>query len=61
VLREKDDANYYYNQYHANPTKENLDLLIKYRPQDKYDEINKKGSLDFIREELKNHQRVKID
>ena len=53
VLREKDDADYYYNQYINDPTQENLDLLAKYRPQDKYDATNKKGSLDFIREELK--------
>lgn len=53
VLREKDDANYYYNQYQNDPTQENLDLLIKYRPQDKYDEINKKGSLEAIRKEQK--------
>ena len=54
VLREKDDADYYYNQYINDPTQENLDLLAKYRPQDEYDAINKKISLDFIREELKN-------
>lgn len=53
VLREKDDADYYYNQYQEEPTQENLDLLVKYRPQDEYDTINKKISLDFIREELK--------
>jgi len=54
VLREKDDADYYYNHYKNDPTQENLDLLVKYRPQDRYDEINKKISLDFIRKELKN-------
>ena len=32
VFREKDDADYYYNVYRENPTKENLDQLIKYRP-----------------------------
>jgi hypothetical protein len=53
VLREKDDADYYYNQYESDPTQENLNLLAKYKPQDKYDAINKKVSLDFIREELK--------
>jgi len=53
VLRGKDDANYYYNQYQAEPTQENLDLLIKYRPQDKTDEINKKGALGDIRSEKK--------
>ena len=53
MLREKDDANYYYNQYQADPTPENLDLLIKYRPQDNYDEINKKGALEVIRKEQK--------
>jgi hypothetical protein len=53
VLREKDDVNYYYNQYKDAPTQKNLDLLVKYRPQDKYDAINKKISLGFIREELK--------
>ena len=53
MLRNKDDAKFYYNQYQAEPTQENLDLLIKYRPQDKYDEINKKGSLEAIRKEQK--------
>ena len=53
VLRAKDDADYYYNQYESDPTQENLNQLIKYRPQDHYDAINKKISLDFIREELK--------
>lgn len=54
VLREKDDADYHYNQYINDPTQENLDQLIKYRLQDEYDAINKKISLDFIKEELKN-------
>jgi len=53
VLREKDDADYYYNHYKNDPTQENLDLLVKYRPQDHYDEINKKGSLEDIRNEKK--------
>lgn len=53
VLREKDDANYYANQYETDPTQENLNLLIKYQPQDHYDAINKKISLNFIREELR--------
>jgi len=53
VLREKDDADYYYNHYKNDPTQENLDQLIKYRPQDKYDAINKKGSLEDIRSEKK--------
>lgn len=53
VLREKDDANYYYNQYETDPTQENLDLLIKYKPQDHYDEINKKGALESIRNDKK--------
>ena len=48
VLREKDDASYYYKVYKENPTQENLDQLIKYRPQDEYDEISKKVALDEI-------------
>lgn len=58
VLREKDDANYYYNQYESEPTQENLNLLVKYRPQDRYDAINKKVSLDFIREELRKRGKM---
>lgn len=61
VLREKDDANYYYNQYQSDPTQENLDLLVKYRPQDEYDEINKKGSLEDIRNEKKKANKKKND
>ena len=53
VLRAKDDADYHYNQYKNDPSLENLDLLVKYRPQDRYDAINKKVSLEFIRNELK--------
>ena len=53
VLREKDDANYYANQYESEPTQKNLDQLIKYRPQDHNDAINKKAILDIIRSEKK--------
>ena len=53
VLREKDDANYYANQYESEPTQENLDQLIKYRPQDHNDTISKKVILDIIRSEKK--------
>lgn len=61
VLREKDDATYYYTVYRENPTQENLDQLIKYRPQDRYDEISRKIALDEIREEskLKNNKEGK--
>lgn len=55
VLREKDDADYYYNTYRENPTQENLDQLIKYRPQDNYDQINKRVALESIREEIKSN------
>ena len=58
VLREKADADYYYNQYETDPTQENLNLLIKYQPQDHYDAINKKVSLDFIKEELRKRGKV---
>ena len=53
VLREKDDADYYYNQYINDPTQENLDLLVKYRPQDEYDATNKKVSLEAIKKEVR--------
>jgi len=53
VLREKDDANYYANRYESEPTQENLDQLIKYRPQDHNDSINKNVCLNIIRENLK--------
>ncbi|MFW9973015.1 MAG: MT-A70 family methyltransferase [Candidatus Odinarchaeota archaeon] len=56
VLHEKDDVDYYYNVYRENPTQENLDQLIKYRPQDKNDAINKKGILDLIRKEKKQQE-----
>ena len=59
VLREKDDANYYANQYESDPTQENLDLLIKYRPQDHYDTINKNVCLNIIRENLKKKRLIR--
>ncbi|MFW9970144.1 MAG: MT-A70 family methyltransferase [Candidatus Odinarchaeota archaeon] len=59
VLREKDDADYYYTVYKENPTQENLDQLIKYRPQDHYDEINKRVILESIREENKQKPPLK--
>ncbi len=60
VLRAKDDADHHYNQYKNDPSSENLDLLIKYRPQDRYDAINKKISLNFIREELKKGEETEV-
>jgi len=48
MLRECDDVSYFYNVYVENPTEENLRNIIRYRPQDRYDEINKKVILDII-------------
>lgn len=58
VLREKDDAEYFYNVYKDNPTQENLDQLIKYRPQDHNDQLYKDGVLAEIREEKKQKEKT---
>ena len=48
MLREDDDIGYFYNVYTDDPTEKNLQTIIRYRPQDKYDAIHKKVVLNII-------------